>query len=80
MAPKGSSFWVFAFSYLILVAGVITFGFDLQRRAEWSVPTSIGTVVGETALFLTGLIAQVIGQSIRKLEKRLDEIEARRRS
>ena len=79
MPAKGSSFWVFAFGYLILVAGVINVGFDIYGRVEWSVPTNMCTVVGEGALILMGLIAQTIGQSIQKLEKRLDEIEAKRR-
>jgi len=78
MPRKGSSFWVFAFGYLILAAGVMNVGFDLYGRAEWSVPTNMGTVVGEAALLLLGLIAQTIGQSIRKLEQRLNEIEAKR--
>ncbi|MGH6727919.1 MAG: hypothetical protein ACREB8_15455 [Pseudolabrys sp.] len=79
MPRKGSSFWVFAFGYLILAAGIMNVGFDLYGRAEWYVPTNMGTVVGEAALILLGLIAQTIGQSIQKLEQRLDEIEAKRR-
>jgi len=79
MPAKGSSFWVFAFGYLILAAGFISVGFDLYGRVEWRVPTDMGTVVGETALILLGLIAQTIGQCLRRLETRLDEVEAKRR-
>ena len=79
MPAKSSSFWVFVFGYLILAAGVMNVGFDLYGRVEWYVPTDMGTVVGEAALILVGLISQTIGQSIRKIEKRLDEIEAKRR-
>jgi hypothetical protein len=79
MPAKGSSFWVFAFGYLILAPVIMNVGFDLHRREEWWLPQDMGTVVGEVALILLGLIAQTIGQSIRKLEKRLDEIDAKGR-
>jgi hypothetical protein len=79
MPTKGSSFWVFAFGYLILAVGIVSIGFDLHRRVEWWVPQDMGMVLSEGALILLGLIAQTIGQTIRKLEKRLDAIEAKRR-
>ena len=79
MPAKGSSFWVFAFGYLILAAGILSVGFDLHRRVQWVVPTDMGVVVGEAALILLGLIAQTFGQSLRRLEARLDEFEAKRR-
>jgi hypothetical protein len=70
---------VFAFGYLVFAAGIVNIGFDLYGRVEWSVPQDMGIVVGEAALLLVGCLAQIIGQSIRKLEKRLDEIDTRRR-
>jgi hypothetical protein len=77
MPVKGSSFWVFAFGYLILAGGIISIGFDIHQRVEWMVPTDMGVVVGEGTLILLGLIAQTIGQSLRKIEARLDQIEAK---
>lgn len=74
MPARGSSFWVFAFGYLILAGGIISVGFDLYHRVQWEVPTDMGVVVGEAALILLGLIAQTIGQSLRRLEIRLDEM------
>ena len=79
MPAKENSFWVFAFGYLIFAAGIMNIGFDLHNRVEWSIPRDMGTVVGESALILMGCLAQIIGQSIRKLEKRLNEIDAKRR-
>lgn len=78
MPAKGSSFWVFFFGYVILAGGIFNVGFDLHHRIYWSVPTDMGIVIGETGLILTGLIAQTIGQCLRRLETRLDEIEAKR--
>ncbi len=78
MPAKGSSFWVFAFGYLILMTGVISVGFDLYGRVEWAAPNDMGVVVGEAALILLGLIAQTIGQCLRRLEMRLDEFKANR--
>ncbi len=79
MPAKGNSFWVFAFGYLIFAAGIMNIGFDLHSRDEWLVPRDMGIVVGEAALILMGCLAQIIGRSIQKLEKRLDEIDAKRR-
>jgi hypothetical protein len=78
MPPKGSSFWVFAWGCLALVAGIMNVGFDLYDRAKWLVPRDMGLVVGEGAFLFMGLLAIIVGQSLRKIEKRLDEIEVGR--
>jgi len=78
MPAKGNSFWIFAFGYVILAVGVVGWSLDLYSRNVWSYPFDIGLVIGNSALCLLGLTAQIIAQSIQRLEKRLDGIEARK--
>jgi hypothetical protein len=75
MPAKGSSFWVFAFGYVIFAFGVLSTGIDFHARIYRSFPLDMGIVLGNCALLLLGLTAQVIAQSIRKLERRLERID-----
>jgi uncharacterized membrane protein len=77
MSAKGGSVAVVTFGYLILAVGIVNVGFDLHHRAEWALPTDMGLVVAEGAFILLGLVALSVGQCLRKLEKRLDQIEAK---
>jgi hypothetical protein len=79
MPAKGGSRWVFFFGYLSLFAGVVDIGFDVYTRTVWSIPHDMGTVIGETALILLGLTASTIGDSLRRLEQRLDRMDSARR-
>jgi uncharacterized membrane protein len=79
MSAKGGSVAVVTFGYLILAMGIVNVVFDLHRRTEWALPTDMGLAVAEGAFILLGLVALSIGQCLRRLEKRLDEIEAKQR-
>jgi hypothetical protein len=77
MPAKGNSFWIFAFGYVIFALGLVGMGLDFYSRSAWSYPLNMGIVIGNSALCLLGLTAQVIAQSVSKLEKRLDRLAPR---
>ena len=78
MPAKGNSFWVFAFGYVIFAVGAVGMGLDFYSRNAWSYPLNMGIFVGNSALCLLGLTAQVVAQSIQSLEKRLDSLEKKK--
>jgi len=80
MPAKGSSFWVFVFGYLMLAAGITSAGWDIYGRVELLMPREMGTVIGECALILTGLLAIIIGQSLQRIEKQLEQFKSGRKS
>ena len=71
MPAKGTSFWVFAFGYTILVSGLLWTGFDYYGRWAWSYPQNMGIVLGDGAIVLLGLSLTVVAEAIRRLEKHL---------
>lgn len=75
MPAKGSSFWVFAFGYVIAGVGLSGFGLDYYSRIAMGYPQNMGIVIGNTALVLLGVTATVIAQCLKRLEQRVDRIE-----
>jgi len=80
VAAKGSSLWVFIFGYVILALGGFGTVDYYFMRVEYSAPQNMGIVQGNTALMLLGVIALVIAQSLKSLEKRLDKLERMKNS
>jgi hypothetical protein len=78
MPAKGGSFWVFVCGYVILAAGLMNVGWDIAYRVKWATPTDMGIVVAEGVYFLLSATTLIIGECLRKLERRLDQIEAKR--
>jgi hypothetical protein len=72
---KRESIRIVTFGYLIFFLAIIGLAVDLLQRRLLSLPVDIGVVFGSSAFALTGLLATMVGSSLRKIEERLEKIE-----
>jgi hypothetical protein len=72
---KGKSRWVSVFGYVALALGVFDTGAYYVARVVYSAVQDMGIVQGNAALVSLGATTLVIAQNLKRLEKRLEEIE-----
>ena len=75
MPARGGFPWTFVLGYVALAMGGFGMTAYYFARVEYAAPQDMGIVQGNTGLILLGLITLVIAQSIKRLEKRLEELE-----
>jgi hypothetical protein len=74
---KRESARISTFGYLIFFLAIIGLAIDLLQRRYLSLPVDVGVVFGSSAFAVTGLLATMVGSSLKKIEKRLDNIDGR---
>jgi hypothetical protein len=70
-----SPFTLKIYGYLVFIMGLSDFALYYLGRTAATFPQNMGIVLGSCATVLLGLITLIVGNVLKKLERRLDQLE-----